>query len=221
MTTESYNLFCNQLDSVIKKFPNLMITELDGIKALKGILDIKDASNVVVGSFSIEIKYRMEFPYRFPILYEVGEAIPNIADRHKYPDGSCCITVLPDEILKCRDGISVLPFIEKYVIPYFANQVYYSQNGKYLNGEYSHGNDGYIEFYTNFFKTSDSSKWREDVNRVKSENVIKMDRNKPCFCGSGHKYKNCHDKIYYNISRFGPELLLKNINNILLLKIIK
>lgn len=203
MTTESYKLFCNQLDSVIKKFPNLMITELDGVMALKGILDIKDASNVVVGSFSIEIKYRMEFPYRFPILYEVGEAIPNIADRHKYQDGSCCITVLPDEILKCMDGISVLSYIEEYAIPYFANQIYYSQNGKYLNGEYSHGKDGFIEFYTNFFKTTDSSKWREDVERVSSGTIIKMDRNKQCFCGSGLKYKNCHDKIYYNISKLG------------------
>lgn len=215
MATESYTLFCNQLNSVIKKFPNLMITELDGIKALKGILDIKDASNDVVGSFSIEIKFRMDFPYRFPILYEVGEAIPNIADRHKYSDGKCCITVLPDEILKCKDGISVLSFIEKYVIPYFANQIYYLQHGKYLNGEYSHGKDGFIEFYTNFFRTSNKLKWREDVERVRSGTIIKMDRNKPCFCGSGQKYKNCHDVIYYNIKRLGTSNILNHIEHIL------
>jgi hypothetical protein len=215
MATESYNLFCNQLNSVIKKFPNLMITELDGVKALKGILDIKNDQNEVVGSFSVEIRYRMEFPYRFPILYEVGGDIPNIADRHKYTDDSCCITVLPDEILKCKNGISVLTFIEEYAIPYFANQVYYLQNEKYLNGEYSHGKDGYIEFYTKFFKTADVSKWREDVERVKSGSTIKMNRNKLCFCGSGLKYKNCHDKIYYDISRLGTSELLNQIDTIL------
>jgi hypothetical protein len=195
-------------------FPNLMITELDGIKALKGILDIKDASNEVVGSFSIEIRFRTEFPYRFPILYEVGEAIPNIADRHKYPDGKCCITVRPDEILKCKDGISVLSFIEKYAIPYFANQIYFLQNGKYLNGEYSHGNNGFIEFYNDFFKTTNRDKWREDVEKVSSGKTIKMDRNKPCFCGSGQKFKNCHDKIYYNISRLGINQIMSDFKNI-------
>ena len=214
MTTESYNLFCNQLDSVIKKFPNLMITELDGVKALKGILDIKNDCNDVVGSFLIEIKHREEFPYRFPILYEVGGDIPNIADRHKYSDGICCITVLPDEILKCKNGISILTFIEEYAIPYFANQVYYLQDGIYMNGEYSHGKDGYIEFYTKFFKTADSSKWREDVERVNSGTIIKMDRNKPCFCGSGLKYKHCHNKIYYKISNLGVNRILNNINQI-------
>lgn len=210
MTTESYKLFCNQLDSVIKKFPNLMITELDGVKALKGILDIKNDQNEVVGSFSVEIRYRMEFPFRFPILYEVGEAIPDIADRHKYQDGSCCITVLPDEILKCRDGISVLSFIEEYAIPYFANQVYFLQNWKYLNGEYSHGFNGLREFYSQLFKTTDTSKWREYVDIVSSGKTLKMDRNKPCFCGSGLKYKNCHDKIYYNISRLGINLIIND-----------
>ena len=216
MATESYNLFCNQLDSVIKKFPNLKITELDGANALKGIIDIRNDQNEVVGSFSVEIRYRMEFPYRFPVLYEVGGDIPNIADRHKYSDGICCITVLPDEILKCKNGISVLTFIEEYATPYFANQVYYLQNKKYLNGEYSHGKDGFIEFYTNFFNTTDSSKWLEDVERVKSGTIIVMARNKPCFCGSGLKYKNCHNKIYYDISRLGTSQVLNHINTIIL-----
>lgn len=192
-----------------------MITELDGVKALKGILDINNASNEVVGCFSIEIKFQMGFPYRFPILYEVGEAIPNIADRHKYPDGRCCITVLPDEVLKCKDGISVLSFIEKYAVPYFANQIYYLHQGKYLNGEYSHGKDGFIEFYTKFFKTSDRSKWREDVERVRSKTTLKMDRNKPCFCGCGQKFKDCHYQIYYNISRLGVNQIMNDFITIL------
>jgi hypothetical protein len=181
------------------------------VLGLKGILDIKDTSGEVVGSYSIEIFYRIEFPYRFPILFEVGDAIPNIADRHKFPNGSCCITVLPDEILKCKDGISVLSFIEKYAIPYFANQIYFTQNGKFLNGEYSHGNKGFIEFYNDFFKTTDRAKWREDVEKVRSGTTINMDRNKPCFCGSGQKFKNCHDKIYYNISRLGINQIMNDL----------
>lgn len=215
MRPESYNVFCNQLDYVIKKFPNLKVAQLDGKAAIKGILDIKNDNNEVVGSFSIEIKYRIEFPFRFPYLYEVGGAIPNIADWHKYPDERCCITVLPDEILKCKDGITVLSFIEEYAIPYFANQIYRLQHGEYLNGEYSHDYAGLIEFYNSFFKTTNRLRWKEDVERVSVNKIIKMDRNKTCFCGSGLKYKYCHDKIYYNIKQIGVNLIKNHFEQII------
>ena len=210
MVTDSYSSFCHQINSVIKKFPNLKITELDGAHVLKGILDITNVDNEIVGSFSIEIKYKEGFPYRFPLLYEVGGDIPNEADWHKYNDGRCCITVDPDEILKCKDGISVITFIEHYAIPYFANQIYRFQNDKYLNGEYSHGFDGLREFYSDLFKTTDRSKWREYVNIVSSDKTLKMDRNKPCFCGSGLKYKFCHDKVFYNIKKLGVNQIMND-----------
>lgn len=215
MTTKSYNHFFHQLDLVIKKYPNLKITELDGFKFLKGILEIKNDKCETVGNFSIEIKYRKEFPYRFPYLYEVGGDIPNLANWHKYQDDSCCITVYPDEILKCKDGITLLSFIENYAIPYFANQLYRLQYDKYLNGEYSHGNNGLIEFYSALFKTTDRLKWREYVNIVSLGKTLKMERNKPCFCGSGLKYKFCHDKIFYNIKRIGVNLIINDLNHLI------
>lgn len=215
MITKSYSLFCNQLDLVIKKYPNLKITELDGLKYLKGILEIKNDKRETVGNFSIEIKYRNDFPYRFPYLYEVGRDIPNLADWHKYQDDRCCITVYPDEILKCKDGITLLSFIDNYAIPYFANQLYRLQYDKYLNGEYSHGNDGLIEFYSTLFKTTDRLKWKEYVNIVSLGKTLKMDRNKPCFCGSGLKFKICHDKVFYYIKRLGVNLIINDLNRLI------
>lgn len=218
MASDSYTLFCEQLRSVVNKYPNFKIIEHNGKKALKGILDIRNDQNEVIGSFLIQIIHSIEFPFRFPLLFEVGGAIPNIADRHINSDGSCCITVLPDEILKCYGGISVLSYIENYAIPYLANQIYFKEEGHYLNGEYSHWYEGYVEFYTQFFKTADITRWRRDVNQVKSGNIITMDRNKPCFCGSGIKYKKCHDKIYYDITRLGTDILLKQFDEITLIK---
>lgn len=212
MAADSYSLFCHQIDSVIKKFPNLKITELGGVLVLKGILDIINEHEEVAGSFSIEIKYSVDFPYRFPLLYEVGGDIPNLANWHKYSDDRCCITVEPDEILKCKDGISVITFIENYAIPYFANQIFRKQNGEYKNGEYSHGAIGLLEFYSVLFQTSDKSKWREYVNFVNSGKAIKVGRNERCFCGSGIKYKNCHNKIFYNINRLGAKQIIKDLN---------
>lgn len=213
MTTDSYSSFCHQIDSVIKKYPNFKISEIDGTHVLKGILDITNEDKEVVGSFSIEIKCSDEFPYRFPLLYEVGGDIPNLADWHISADGRCCITVDPDEILKCKDGISVIAFIENYAIPYFANQIYRILNGKYKNGEYSHGSTGVLEFYSGLFKTSDKSKWREYVSFVYSGRKMKIGRNETCFCGSGIKFKNCHDKVFHDINRLGIKQITKDLSN--------
>lgn len=216
MVADSYSSFCHQLDSVVKKFPHLKITELDGVQLLKGILDIINEDKEVVGSFYIEIKYSEDFPYRFPFLYEVGGDVPKSADWHKYTDDRCCITVEPDEILKCKDGISVIAFIESYAIPYFANQIYRKLNGKYKNGEYSHGEIGLLEFYCVLFQTSDKSKWREYVNFVSSGKTIKARRNERCFCGSSLKYKNCHNKVFYNINRIGIKQIIKDLKMFIL-----
>lgn len=211
MEADSYSSFCHQINFVINKFPHLKITELDGVQLLKGILDIVNEEKEVVGSFSIEIKYCNDFPYKFPLLYEVGGDIPNLPDWHKYTDDRCCITVEPDEILKCKDGITVITFIENYAIPYFANHIYRTQYGVYKNGEYSHGIIGLLEFYSVLFQTSDKSKWREYIDLAISGKVIKLGRNARCFCGSGLKYKNCHNKIFYNIERLGYKQIIKDL----------
>lgn len=213
MTTESYNIFCHQLDFVIKKFPDLKITETsDGKKIIKGILDIKDTNKDVVGNFLIEIKFHSGFPNRFPLLYETGGDIPNEADWHKYPDGRCCITIEPDEILKCKNGITVLEFIENYCIPYFANQIYFKINHKYKNGAYSHGIYGLHEFYTEIFNSLDISSWRRDIYMFIYSKIPHQSLNDNCFCSSGKSYKNCHYNIWEKLSLLGGRQLLKDIN---------
>ena len=97
-------LFNEQLDSFFKEYPNFQKkTDLD-YPYLKGILDIPDDEGIVAGSFSIEIHPTSDFPYAFPKLYEVGSEIPCEADWHKYPDGSCCLTVRAKEKLICKTG---------------------------------------------------------------------------------------------------------------------
>jgi len=213
MLDDGYDIFCRQLDSAIAKFPNFKIAESDGGKMLKGILDVKDADREIVASFSVEIRYCAGFPFRFPFLFEVGGDIPNEADWHKYSDGRCCITVEPDEILKCKNGVSILEFIGNYCIPYLANQAFRKATGKYKNGEYSHGPLGILEFYADFFKTSDVNQWKKCILILNSGKNTQKGRNESCFCGSGLKFKNCHNKIFYNAKRLGISQIIKDLNN--------
>jgi hypothetical protein len=217
LTLESnrLKLFEEQLKEVLQHYPNLTIKEKNGLKYLKGIIDIKNETAEVVGSFLIEVHFVKGFPFRFPKLYEVGGLIPNIPDWHKYSDDSCCITVEPDEKLKCRHGITVLEFIKIHAIAFLANYIYRKIEGKYKNGEYSHGEPGLIEFYTDLLKTSDKELWLKYYKYAFKNEKFKDARNKPCLCGNEMKFKKCHLLIFDELRFIGEGQVLKDFSIII------
>ena len=198
--------FERELEAVIVEYPQLKIRGKNNMLFLKGILDVPDSEDNIVGSFAIEIYPTENFPYQFPKLLEVGGDIPCEADWHKYSDDSCCLTVPANEILLCKNGITVIQFIKDIAIPYFANQIYRKKEGKYFN-EYSHGVAGIREFYFDLFGSKDYSIWIKSFNHAKG--TSKYDRNAPCYCGSNIKYKTCHLPIENKLKNIG----IKQVEN--------
>ena len=206
MNKSNLILFAEQLSYAKKRYPDLKIlSDKVGLPFLRGILSIPNERNEIVGYYLTEIHYQEKFPYRFPILYEIGGEIPNEANWHKYSDGRCCITVLADEILICKNGISVVMFISKYAIPFFANDIYKKLTGDYKNGEYAHGINGIDQFYTSLLMTSDKDLWIRFFKNTFEGLPVDVPRNKPCFCGSGTKYKFCHQKVFNDLRQIGEE----------------
>ncbi len=208
--SNSYIIFENQLASAYLDFPNLRIKVKDGKKILKGIIDIENSEHKVVQSFLIEIHCSKGFPYRFPILFEVGNDIPCDVDWHKYSDNSCCITVQPDEILQCKNGITISQFIKNNVIPYFANQYYKKITGNYKD-EFPHGKEGLIKYYSELMKTMDKNKWIKYVNYTFDIEKIKIGRNDLCFCGSSVKFKKCHNLVFEKIKAIGKNNIMNHL----------
>ncbi len=204
-----------QLQKTILRYPNFLIVELPEGKFLKGILDIPNDDGSIVGSYTIEIKQSKSYPYGFPKVYEVGGDIPNLGDFHKYGDGSCCFTVLPDELLICKYGIEVAYFIDKHVLPYFANQIHKKLTDNYKN-EYAHGPNGLKQFYSGLFRTSDEHQWPDMVRMGFDETRIEKSRNKPCFCGSGKKFKHCHDQIFFKIRSIGKDRIVEDFKTMII-----
>ena len=199
--------FNGQLDSFVKEYPNFQKKTDSEHPYLKGILDIPDDEGTVAGSFSVEIHPTSDFPYAFPILYEVGGDIPCDADWHKYQDNSCCLTVPAKERLLCKNGITLIWFVKNIAIPYFANQLHKRQTGKYLQ-EYSHGTDGIWEFYAELFHSRDSEVWKRCLDNTFGSG--KNERNGQCYCNSGKKYKKCHLPIEYDVWKVGNEQIIKD-----------
>lgn len=211
----SYNIFRLHLKDATLLYPNLKIKEKNGVQYLKGILNIHNDHGKTVKSYLIEIHWNPNYPYRFPILLEVGGDIPNHIDWHKYSNGACCITVIPDEIIKCSNGITITNFIKSYALPFFANHTYRSITGKYKNGEYSHGNKALIEFYSDLFKTGELHLWIETLRQLwgDKQNVTKKS-NEHCFCSSGKNFGQCHKSIFTKLLIIGKDNIINDFAKI-------
>lgn len=206
--------FNEQIESFKQEYPNFQEkTDSDHIY-LKGILDIPDDDGNLAGSFSIEIHPSKDFPYAFPILTEVGGEIPCEADWHKYQDNSCCLTVPAKERMLCKNGITLIWFVENIAIPYFANQLYRKQTGSYLQ-EYSHGTVGIWEFYSELFHSRDPEVWKRCLNNTFGNG--KSERNGLCYCNSGKKYKKCHLLIEDHVRNIGKEQIIKDFKTMRLI----
>lgn len=144
------------------------------------------------------------------MVYEIGGRLPINIDWHVYEsDGHCCIKAFPEEVLICKSGITLESFIEEQLRPYFYNQKHREVNGFFLN-ERSHGVKGNVEFFEEVFKTKNIQiiisglefiQLRKEPNRVQT-----------CFCGSGKKYRKCHQKTYRTLHLFSDEELKFWIN---------
>lgn len=217
---KEYDKFISQLNEAQKIFPNLKQVEVNGKIILRGVLSIVDKEGKHWEDYEIEIHCTENFPKEFPRLFEVSGKIPRIADWHVYEDtGSCCTKIPPEEIFRCQKGITVAEYIKEEVLPYFFNQTHRRVEGYYINGEYSHGGNGLLEYYSKELKTGcDYNKTLELIRFIATQD--KPHRTSYCFCGKKEKFRHCHKGTFEKLKNLGFEILKyhyslmsKTINN--------
>ena len=189
--------------AVSEIYSKLAIAESGGEKILKGALDVVDNDGRIWDTYQIEIHSSEEYPYLFPKLFETGNSFPKIVDWHVYEsdDKSCCVDVTPNEILICKKGLSVLEYIQRFAIPYLANQTYRKREGYYLYGEYSHGILGRIEFYQSKLKAQSFLQLIQMIVLILKG--YKPARTAICpFCHKS-KFRKCHKQAFAELKDAG------------------
>lgn len=164
-----------------------------GIPEIVGTLQLTDDQGNKIDVYEVRIVYTPGYPFRFPLVYEIGGRLPINIDWHVYPDGHACICTVPEEIIICHAGITVKSFIEQHVRPYFFNQKHREINGFFLK-ERSHGPQGNIEFFKEVFGTKNLGLIAQSLLYIKSNS--EPNRVQICFCGSGIKYRRCHRQVF-------------------------
>jgi hypothetical protein len=198
------------LPAAVKAFPNLQIVGKPGRRYLRGILDVPDGSGGVACSYLVEIKPSARYPFRYPFAYEVGGDIPVGADNHKYSDNSLCLGVEAEESVQCHNGLALVEFIEKVLIPHLANQYYHYLTGSYLQ-EYAHGDAGVCQYYEKLLGTTDTAVWATLFHTAFDKHI---ERNGPCCCGSGQKFKRCHERVVQSMQLIGKEQVERDFKSL-------
>jgi hypothetical protein len=192
--------FENDIITIPAKFNKLRIVELGAEKILKGELDIVDANGKLWDTYQIEIKGSDSYPYSFPKLFETADTFPKIVDWHVYEfdDKSCCVDVTPNEIILCKDGLNVSEYIQRFAIPYLANQTFRIREGYYLFGEYSHGIFGRLEFYQGKLRAKSPKELIQMFDLIIKD--YNPDRTAYCLFCDKVKFRKCHKDVFKELT---------------------
>ena len=117
-----------------------------------------------------------------------------------------------EEALILGRNYTLVDYVDKLVVPFFASQkLIVLGQGKGI-GEYSHFGSGIIEYYQDKFNTSDIEIILKSLYVLANKETC--NRNQKCFCGSGIKFKRCHKKILDNFLLVDRRIFLEDIHDI-------
>ena len=100
----------------------------------------------------------------------------------------------------------MLDFKPDIITIYIFNQTHRRIEGYYVNGEYSHGAAGFLEFYSEELKTgNDMAKTVILIKYI--ANNTRPERTSKCFCGSEKKFRHCHREAFDKLKKIGDDQL--------------
>lgn len=163
-----------------------------------------------------EIEVDLSQPKFLPPVRELGGRIfvskekwdiENIIDLHLYSDGTACLCP-PSEIpAKFPNGFDLRDFIEDLIVPFFYYQSFFEKYGREPWKAYSHGYLGILESYyndqapTSLQTIQDYLTFLPEGIRADIRRNIKAKGHHLCKCGSGKKFRKCHQEVLYGYNK--------------------
>ncbi len=170
------------------EFPTLRLVSENSRNIVRGGLQVMYQGAFVDG-FSIEIRLDERDELGLPKVGEIGGRTPWTADRHVNPDGTACLFLPEDFLLRQSGPLGLREFIRGPVMSYFVGQSFREKTGAYPFGEWGHGRDGTQQRIRQLLHVDEPAKQLSFL-RVLAKKTIKS--HWPCPCGSRRRFGQCH-----------------------------
>ena len=191
---------------------------------------IKEESVVAHGTFGIsipdskdEIEYGIcillpdRYPKQLPVLFCNDPKLPiDVIDRHILRDGSACLGIYADLMIRWSKKSDIANFLENFVAPFLVWQAYYDAHQNPPSwGQRSHSTDGIIEYYAELLGLEkDKSAVVEFMRFLARKNRPKG--HERCPCGSGERLRYCHRKLLYSTrEKVAWEYVVKDLQTVI------
>ncbi len=176
-------------------FDQPLLSAVDGDKFIKvtGTFLISPAAGneyaEAFDRFEISVMIPKNFPRSEPLVFETGDRIPRIMDRHCYMSGACC-TGIYEEWIATKPNRTIGEFFEGPVRNFFLSQIYFENHGTWPFGERTHGSEGIVEACADLLGIVKDQK-------IAFRYLIVLSGAWPkghwlCPCGKGNIIKHCH-----------------------------
>lgn len=178
------NNFIIDIEQIKIKYPNLIFDKKSQL--LKGELSInsKFRDEIINEKYIVEINLN----YQIPVVYDVGKKIRKNYS-HKYNDSSLCLATDIEQLLFLLKNKRISLWIEKFVENYYVSYEYYIRYGVYPFGEYSHGKEGLLEFYYDYYYMNNLTNKDGFLEYIF---IYNYKGHYNCPCGNKKKIRNCH-----------------------------
>ena len=147
-------------------------------------------ANTLIRRYEIKIILPSDFPWSPPLVFEVGGRIPRDMKFHvNITDGSACLFARPERFEKCPPGSGIREFLNGPVKEFFFSQAYRNLSGTWPFDEWSHGDEGILEYYASRLGTGDIAVLHDLLKLVL---LPRLHRQWRCPCNSSKRVTACH-----------------------------
>jgi len=124
-----------------------------------------------------------------PKVFETGNAIPKIQDRHFNPkDNSACLLLPIEQSEHWPLGSNISLFLNKPVKEFFFSQAFYELTGDWPFGSWPHGESALVQYCLEYLSIKRRSDLIKFLKYIEIGNRAKM----KCPCGRRVRFENCH-----------------------------
>lgn len=191
----------NDIETLLLEYPLLSYSPPNKIE---GTVTLITDDGFPLQNFELQILIPKGFPFTFPLVTETGGFIPRSPERHIFPtNNNLCLGVLEEIFIKCKQGITLIWFMENVLLPRLAEEYLVDKGGKYQR-EYSHGVEGVWEFYQGLFKSSDRRLILSLIEMSLGLRTI-LKNTARCPCGGGKKFTKCHRRSVFELDSYSQQ----------------
>lgn len=174
----------------------------DGYLQIVGTLEFtaeKPGNARITDSFELRIEIPLSFPSSPPLVFELGNRVPN--NFHRLVGGALCLGSPTRQRLALARNPNVASFFREFVIPYLYSFALHEQHATLPFGELAHGTRGIIDDFKSFyFVASDDAA----IGLVHLTSRPKRKANRQlCPCGSRLRLSRCksHHRVVLELRK--------------------